>query len=66
MLRSTTSAFATRTLSAGNPYFISLDVLAEEGLLKKSEYENIKWCEDPRYIDYATMYEQFYKVMKHA
>ena len=60
------SPYQSFSIYAGNPYFISLDVLAEEGLLKKSEYENIKWCEDPRYIDYATMYEQFYKVMKHA
>ena len=54
------SPYQSFSIYAGNPYFISLDVLAEEGLLKKSEYENIKWCEDPRYIDYATMYEQFY------
>ena len=60
------SPYQSFSIYAGNPYFISLDVLAEEGLLKKSEYENIKWCEYPRYIDYATMYEQFYKVMKHA
>ena len=60
------SPYQSFSIYAGNPYFISLDVLAEEGLLKKSEYENIKWCEDPRYVDYATMYEQFYKVMKHA
>ena len=60
------SPYQSFSIYAGNPYFISLDVLAEEGLLKKSEYESIKWCEDPRYIDYATMYEQFYKVMKHA
>ena len=60
------SPYQSFSIYAGNPYFISLDVLAEEGLLKKSEYENIKWCEDPRYINYATMYDQFYKVMKHA
>ena len=41
------SPYQSFSIYAGNPYFISLDVLAEEGLLKKSEYENIKWCEDP-------------------
>lgn len=60
------SPYQSFSIYAGNPYFISLDTLAEEGLLKKSEYEDIEWCENPRYIDYATMYEQFYKVMKHA
>ena len=60
------SPYQSFSIYAGNPYFISLETLEEEGLLKHEEYADISWCEDPRYIDYATMYENFYKVMRLA
>ena len=41
---------------AGNPYFIDLDILKEQGLLQLSEYENIDWGEDPCRVDYGQMY----------
>ena len=50
------SPYQSFSIYAGNPYFISLDALCEEGLLEKSEYADVEWREDPRYIDYATMY----------
>ena len=60
------SPYQSFSIYAGNPYFISLDTLEEEGLLEHEEFAEIKWREDPRYVDYAVMYENFYKVMKLA
>lgn len=60
------SPYQSFSIYAGNPYFISLETLEEEGLLEHSEYANIKWRRDPRYVDYDTMYENFYKVMRLA
>ena len=36
------SPYTSESTFAGNPYFIDLDLLAEEGLLTKSELENAK------------------------
>ena len=51
---------------AGNPYFIDLDLLAEDGLLERSEFENLNWGENPEYVDYGRMYEQRYPVLRRA
>ena len=42
------SPYQSFSTFAGNPYLIDLDLLAEEGLLKKSEYEKLDWGADPR------------------
>lgn len=60
------SPYQSFSIYAGTPYFISLDTLEEEGLLEHEEFAEIKWCDDQRYVDYAVMYENFYKVMKLA
>lgn len=51
---------------AGNPYFIDLDDLEAEGLLKKEEYETLNWGENPAAIDYALLYETRYPVLRKA
>lgn len=51
---------------AGNPYFIDFDILQEKGLLKKEDYENIRWCEDEKKIDYSTLYDLKFKVLRKA
>lgn len=38
---------------AGNPYFIDLDMLIEEGLLEKEELENLNFGDNERYVDYG-------------
>jgi len=38
---------------AGNPYFIDLDDLATEWLLKPEEYRDLDWGADPKNVDYA-------------
>jgi len=51
---------------AGNPYFIDLDDLAADGLLLRSEYENIPWGEDPAKVDYGLLYRNRYPVLRLA
>ncbi len=51
---------------AGNPYFIDLDLLSEDGYLLKSEYQKIEFFQDPHKIDYATLYHNRYPVLKLA
>lgn len=51
---------------AGNPYFIDLDDLAEEGLLEPGEYEGLDWGDDPQYVDYGLMYVTRYPVLRKA
>ena len=49
---------------AGNPYYISLDDLVEEGLLKKEEIEEKQGTE--REIDYKWLYETRISILKKA
>ncbi|MGN0165003.1 MAG: 4-alpha-glucanotransferase [Lachnospiraceae bacterium] len=51
---------------AGNPYFIDLDMLCEEGLLEQEELEEIKWGDDPEHVDYGKLYENRYTVLRSA
>ena len=51
---------------AGNPYFIDLDILKNEGYLKEEDYKNIKWCEKDSAVDYGKLYENKFKVLKIA
>ena len=51
---------------AGNPYFIDLDLLAEEGLLEPGEYQGLSWGDDPRRVDYGLLYETRYPVLRKA
>ncbi len=51
---------------AGNPYFIDLDELAADGLLKPEEYQDINWGSDPEKVDYALQYVTRYPVLRKA
>lgn len=51
---------------AGNPYFIDLDVLAEQGLLMRSEYENTEWSSKPDQVDFGRLYEMRYPLLRLA
>ena len=51
---------------AGNPYFIDLDDLAREGLLRPEEYQDLDWGSDPRWVDYPQMYRARYPVLRLA
>ena len=51
---------------AGNPYFIDLEILIEEGLLSYDEINMYDWGHDPAYVDYEKIYNARYIVLKMA
>ena len=51
---------------AGNPYFIDLEYLCKEKLLKKAECESFPWGKKADKVDYGVMYESRYKLLKIA
>lgn len=51
---------------AGNPYFIDLVTLEEEGLLEEKEYRDLFWGEDPAKVDYGLLYKTRYPVLRKA
>ena len=60
------SPYQSFSAFAGNPYFIDLDVLVEEGLLTQEEIDEKDWGEDPADIDYAKIYENRFDVLRAA
>ena len=51
---------------AGNPYFIDLEQLVQEGLLAENECEAADFGDDDRYIAYDKIYKARFKVLKKA
>lgn len=60
------SPYQSFSTFAGNPYFIDLDLLQEDGLLEKSEYANLHWCGNEKYVDYKLIYDQRFQVLRKA
>lgn len=60
------SPYQSFSSRAGNPYFIDLDLLAEEGLLEGSEYRDLDWGPDPERVDYGLLYQTRYPVLRMA
>lgn len=60
------SPYQSFSTYAGNPYFIDLDELEEEGYLKREEYEKTDWECEPDKINYGALYEKRYPVLKKA
>ena len=51
---------------AGNPYFIDLDLLEEDGLLLKDEYAKEFWGDDPLKADFGLLYHKRYPILYKA
>lgn len=60
------SPYQSFSAMAGNTNLIDFDKLVEENLLKKSDYEDIKFFEDIEKIDYAQLFNTRYKVLEMA
>ena len=60
------SPYQSFSAFAGNPYFIDLDFLIEEGLLSKEEVTNTSWGSNPEYIEYDVIYNSRFKILKKA
>ena len=51
---------------AGNPYFVDLDLLVEDGLLKKSELKGVDFGSDPAQVDYGKLFENRFPLLRRA
>ncbi len=60
------SPYQSFSTFAGNPYFISLDGLIEDGLLTEQEVSSIYWGSDVEKVDYGAVYEGRFKILKVA
>ena len=60
------SPYQSFSTFAGNPYFIDLDMLVEDGLLEQGDLEGINWGTNPMYVDYGKIYESRFDVLRIA
>ena len=60
------SPYQSFSAFAGNPYFIDLEQLIEEGVLTKKECSNIDFGTVETDIDYEKMYEGRYQLLRLA
>jgi 4-alpha-glucanotransferase len=56
------SPYQSFSAFAGNPYFIDLDTLADEGLLDRDWIQSISWGNGTRQVDYGTIFVQRFPV----
>lgn len=60
------SPYQSFSTFAGNPYFIDIDTLIAEGLLKRSEVDTYDWGNNSSYVDYEKIWLSRFKVLKIA
>ena len=60
------SPYASFSAFAGNPYFIDLDMLVEEGLLERDYVNRFMWNMEEQYVDYGLIYNSRFKVLRAA
>lgn len=60
------SPYQSFSTHAGNPYFIDLDMLRDDGLLEESDYNDMDWGKDAEKTDYERLYNYRFKVLKKA
>lgn len=60
------SPYQSPSSFAGNPYFIDLDELVKDGLLKKKEITSLDWGSDPQYVDYGLLYQNRFTLLQKA
>ncbi len=60
------SPYQSFSTFAGNPYYIDLEALIEEGLLTKEECDALDWGGHEEYVDYGTIYTSKFEVLRLA
>lgn len=60
------SPYQSFSAAAGNPYFIDLRLLTEEGLLQPADYAHINFGNDPTAVDYGMLYQHRLTVLRQA
>lgn len=64
--KSDNSPYQSYSAFAGNPYFISLDALVEEGTLTAEEVENADFGKKPGFVNYKKLHENRLKLLRKA
>lgn len=60
------SPYSSPSTFAGNPYYIDLDMLIEQGLLRKEDVSSLNWGTDPSVTDYSVIYQNRFQVLRKA
>ena len=60
------SPYSSFSTFAGNPYFIDLDMLIADGLLRRADLKGINWGEDEQSTDYGRIYDNRFKILRRA
>ena len=60
------SPYQSFSAFAGNPYYIDLDALTEEGVLTREEVESADFGSNPEHIDYDKMYANRFPLLRKA
>ena len=60
------SPYQSFSAFAGNPYFIDLDVLHEEGLLDRADFAGLKWGRSDKRVYYDAVYKSREAVLRKA
>lgn len=60
------SPYQSFSTFAGNPYFISLEALIEEGVLTKEECDHADFGKNPEDIHYSKLYKHRYPLLRKA
>lgn len=60
------SPYQSFAADALNYYFIDFDLLCDDGLLEKSDYEDIVWSDDERRVDYGKLFEHKTRILRVA
>ncbi len=60
------SPYQSFSAFAGNPYFIDLDTLVEEGLITTKDIKQYEWISNVEYVEYAMIFESRFKVLRTA
>ena len=58
------SPYQSFSTFAGNPYFIDFELLEKDGLLSRSDWENINWGSNLRQVDYGLLYRERHAVFE--
>ena len=60
------SPYQSFSTFAGNPYYISLDALIEQGLLTEEECEAADYGDQPNYVNYEKIYNSRFALLRKA
>ena len=60
------SPYQSFSTFAGNPFYIDLEALIQEGLLSRQECDSVDFIGHPSYVEYEKIYRGKFEVLKSA